>query len=154
VCWPRTKRTSSSSHWKLTCLLARIPLMWGVLDTTLCDKVGQILAAGRWSSPVTPVSSTNKTDRYDINEILLKVKLNTITSNVYWCTNDLFKYTARILIYQMYYAYLSFLYSNRLLLPFIQVANCVFKMVRNIVLYLFVLSILFKLSFHSIRYAS
>ena len=45
----------------------------------------------------------------------------------------------------MYYAYLSFLYSNRLLLPFIQVANCVFKMVGNIVLYLFVLSILVTL---------
>jgi hypothetical protein len=27
----------------------------------------------------TPVSSTNKTDRYDITEILLKVALNTIT---------------------------------------------------------------------------
>ena len=45
----------------------------------------------------------------------------------------------------MYYSYLSFLYSNRLLLPFIQVANCVFKMVGNIVLYLFVLSILVTL---------
>jgi hypothetical protein len=27
----------------------------------------------------TPVSSTNKTDRHDITEILLKVALNTIT---------------------------------------------------------------------------
>jgi hypothetical protein len=27
----------------------------------------------------TPVSSNNKTDRHDINEILLKVALNTIT---------------------------------------------------------------------------
>jgi hypothetical protein len=35
--------------------------------------------AGRWFSPGTPVSSTNKTDRYDIAEILLKVKLNTLT---------------------------------------------------------------------------
>ena len=34
----------------------------GVLDTTLCDKV----CAG------SPVSSTNKTDRHDITEILLK----------------------------------------------------------------------------------
>jgi hypothetical protein len=33
---------------------------------------------GRWFSPDTPVSSTNKTDRHDINEILLKVVLNTI----------------------------------------------------------------------------
>jgi hypothetical protein len=29
-------------------------------------------------SPGTPVSSTNKTDRHDITEILLKVALNTI----------------------------------------------------------------------------
>ena len=34
--------------------------------------------AGRWFSPCTPVSSTNKTDHHDIAEILLKVELNTI----------------------------------------------------------------------------
>ena len=45
---------------------------------TLCDKVYQWLAAGRWFSPGTPVSSSNKTDRHDIAEILLKVALNTI----------------------------------------------------------------------------
>jgi hypothetical protein len=32
---------------------------------------------GQWFSPGTPVSSTNKTDRNDITEILLKVVLNT-----------------------------------------------------------------------------
>ena len=37
------------------------------------------LASGRWFSPNTPVSSTNKTDRHNITEILLKVALNTIT---------------------------------------------------------------------------
>jgi hypothetical protein len=31
-----------------------------------------------WFSPGTPVSSTNKTDRHNITEILLKVALNTI----------------------------------------------------------------------------
>jgi hypothetical protein len=46
--------------------------------TTLCDKVCQWLATGRWFSPGPPVSSTNKTDRHDITEILLKVTLNTI----------------------------------------------------------------------------
>jgi hypothetical protein len=51
----------------------------GVLDATLCDKVCQWLAAGRWFSPGIPVSSTNKTDRHDIAKILLKVALNTIT---------------------------------------------------------------------------
>ena len=44
----------------------------GVLDSTLGDKVCQ------WFSPSAPVSSTNKTDRHDITEILLKVALNTI----------------------------------------------------------------------------
>jgi hypothetical protein len=33
---------------------------------------------GRWFSPGTPVSSTNKTDHHYIAEILLKVALNTI----------------------------------------------------------------------------
>jgi hypothetical protein len=46
--------------------------------TTLCDKVGQWLAAGMWISPGTPVSSTNNTDSHDITEILLKVAINTI----------------------------------------------------------------------------
>jgi len=50
-------------------------------STTLCDKVCQWLATGRWFSPGPPVSSTNKTDRHDITEILLKVALNTIQTN-------------------------------------------------------------------------
>ena len=54
----------------------RTPLRRCVLDTTLCDKVCQRLAAGRCFSPV---SSTKTTDRHDITEILLKVALNTIT---------------------------------------------------------------------------
>ena len=45
--------------------------------TTLCDKVCQWLATGRWFSPGTPVSS-NKTNRHDVTEIVLKVALNTI----------------------------------------------------------------------------
>ena len=60
-------------------LLIRIPLGQGVLDTILCDKVCQWLAAGRWFSLGIPVSSTNKTDRHNITEILLKVAWNTIT---------------------------------------------------------------------------
>jgi hypothetical protein len=54
---------------------------WGVFHTTLCDKVRQWLATGRWFSPGTLFSFTNKTDRYDITEILLKVTLNTINLN-------------------------------------------------------------------------
>jgi hypothetical protein len=46
------------------------------------DKAYQLLAHGRWFSPVTPTSSTTKTDRHDIADILLKVALNTkIKSN-------------------------------------------------------------------------
>jgi hypothetical protein len=40
-----------------------IQLRRGVLDTTLCDKICQ------WFSPGTPVSSTNKTDRNDLDKI-------------------------------------------------------------------------------------
>ena len=46
--------------------------------TTLCDKVCQWLATGQWFSQGPPVSSTNKTDRHHITEILLNVALNTI----------------------------------------------------------------------------
>jgi hypothetical protein len=45
---------------------------------TLYDKVCHLLATGRWFSPDTPVSSTNKTDHHDKTEILLKVALNII----------------------------------------------------------------------------
>jgi hypothetical protein len=45
---------------------------------TLCDKICQWLAAGRWFSVGTPVSSTDKHDCHDTTEILLKVVLNTI----------------------------------------------------------------------------
>jgi hypothetical protein len=45
--------------------------------TTLCDKVRQWLATCRWFSPEPTVSSTNKADRHDKTEILLKVALNT-----------------------------------------------------------------------------
>jgi hypothetical protein len=42
------------------------------------DKVYQLLAHGQWFSPSTPASSTTKTGRHDMAEILLKVALNTI----------------------------------------------------------------------------
>jgi len=51
----------------------------GVLDTTLCDKVCQLIATGQWFSSGTPVSPTNKTESHDITEILLKVALNIIS---------------------------------------------------------------------------
>jgi hypothetical protein len=45
------------------------------------NKVYQLLAHGQWFSPGTPASSTSKTGRHDIAEILLKVVLNTKKSN-------------------------------------------------------------------------
>jgi hypothetical protein len=41
------------------------------------QKDYQLLAHGRWFSPGTPASSTTKTGRHVIFEILLKVALNT-----------------------------------------------------------------------------
>jgi hypothetical protein len=46
------------------------------------DKVYQLLAHGRWFSPGTPASSTTKTGRHDIAEILLKVALKHQKSNI------------------------------------------------------------------------
>jgi prolipoprotein diacylglyceryltransferase len=44
-------------------LWVRIPPKLVLLNITLCDKVCQWLAADRWFSPGTPVSSTNKTNQ-------------------------------------------------------------------------------------------
>ena len=74
---PITTKVVSSNLW------VRISIR--VRCTTLCDKVCQWLATGQWFSPGPPVSSTNKTHRHDITEILLKVALNTIkqAKNIY-----------------------------------------------------------------------
>jgi hypothetical protein len=47
-------------------------------STTFCDNACQWLATGQWFSPGIPVSYTNKIDRHDITETLLKVAWNTI----------------------------------------------------------------------------
>jgi hypothetical protein len=53
---------------------AGIPSRRDVLDAILCDKVCQWFVTDWWFSPGTFVSSTNKTDRLDITEILLKCR--------------------------------------------------------------------------------
>ena len=55
------------------------PRSWrGVLDTSLYDIVCQWLLPGRWFiSASTPISSTNKTDRHNIIEILMKLAFTT-----------------------------------------------------------------------------
>ena len=60
-----------------------IKLQW---RSTLCDKVCQLLTTGWWFSLGTTVSSTNKTYRYDITEILLKVVINTINQPMFFFT--------------------------------------------------------------------
>jgi len=49
--------------------------------TAASDKVYQLFAYGWWFSPGTPASSTTKTGRHDIAEILLKVALKDQKSN-------------------------------------------------------------------------
>ena len=61
----------------------------GVLNIALCDKVYQLLAAGQWFSPITPVSSTNKTQCHDIAEILLNVALNFKSQNLNYINEPL-----------------------------------------------------------------
>jgi hypothetical protein len=56
---------------------------------TASDKVYQLLAHGRWFSPGTPASSTTKTGRHDIAELLLKVALNTINQSINHVNNVL-----------------------------------------------------------------
>ena len=70
-----TYAISAFHHWS-----CEFESLWwrGVLDTTVCDKVCQWLVVDRDFSLGSPVSSTNKTDRHLIAEILLKVVLNTI----------------------------------------------------------------------------
>ena len=53
----------------------------GVLDTTICDHVCQLLTAGQQVTLSTPDSSANKSDRHDMAEILLKVVLSNNSPN-------------------------------------------------------------------------
>jgi len=69
-----TYAISAYHHWVRISIRARC--------TSLCDKVCQWLATGRWFSLGTPVSSTNNTDRHDITEILFKMALNTINQSI------------------------------------------------------------------------
>jgi hypothetical protein len=47
-----------------------------------------LIAVGRWFSPGIPVTSTNKTDRHDIAEILMKLALNAITITIVMLKKD------------------------------------------------------------------
>ena len=55
---------------------------WSYFDIQNLQLVILLLAQGWWFSLGTPASSTTKTGRHDISEILLKVALNTINLNL------------------------------------------------------------------------
>ena len=57
--------------------------------TPASDTFYQLLTLGRLFSPGTPASSTAKTGRYNIAEILLKLALNKINQSIrQYCVND------------------------------------------------------------------
>jgi hypothetical protein len=94
---PEWNRCPATSHWQtlyqfLSPLKSwvQISLGRGVLDTTLCNKVCQWLAAGQWFSLGTPISS-NKTYQ---NEIAV---LPQVTDKLY-----------HIMLYQVYLAWVRF----------------------------------------------
>jgi hypothetical protein len=57
-----------------------------------------LLGHGRWFSPGTPASSTTKTGRHDIAEILLKVALSTKYQiiNINICCHEIVEATEEI----------------------------------------------------------
>jgi hypothetical protein len=63
---------------------------WCTRLAAASDKVYQLLAHGQWFSPGTPASSTTKTGRHDIAEILLKVALNTKNQSINLSFNNNF----------------------------------------------------------------
>jgi len=72
----------------------------GALDTQpQVEKVCQLLALGRWFSPGTPASSTTKTGRHDIAEILLKVALKHQKSNQIYASNETNSHMVAVTVY-------------------------------------------------------
>ena len=72
------------------------------------DKVYQLLAHCRWFSLGTPASSTTKTGRHDIAEILLKVALNTKNQN----QNQINVYTKQSKIQKKLYIFRQAFFLN------------------------------------------
>jgi hypothetical protein len=60
-------------------------------------KVRHLLAAGRWFSMDTTISSTNKTGRYDITEILLKVALKHNNPNLKHIRRDTLQWEINVI---------------------------------------------------------
>jgi hypothetical protein len=72
---------------------------WGVLDTTLCDKVCQWLAGGQWLFPDTPVFQPIKhwPPRYNWNIVVSGIKHHNAVVQSCWrlmrCSCDIFSLT-------------------------------------------------------------
>ena len=83
---------------------------WCTRLAAASDKAYQLLVHGRWFFPGTPASSTTKTGRHDIAEILLKVALNTKNQINLMSTNcarllaDLFLFSNKVDLIQGDYA--------------------------------------------------
>jgi hypothetical protein len=76
--------------YKYVCNQCLSPLKLRIQLMAMCTRYNIMwLATSRWFSPGTPVSSTNKTDRNDITEILLKVVLNTIIIRIWISYHDI-----------------------------------------------------------------
>jgi hypothetical protein len=94
-------RLYGSNHC-LSSLMLWVRILIRARCTTLCDKVCQWIATGRWFSPEPPVSSTNKTDRHDIAEILfcffftLIMSLSVLLCNVCVCYIYILKMSKKI----------------------------------------------------------
>ena len=73
----RYERSYKQLEDKVRARFCRLQKGWTRL-AAVSDKAYQLLAHGRRFSPGTPASSTTKTGRHDIADILLKVALNTI----------------------------------------------------------------------------
>jgi hypothetical protein len=73
----RRHNTILTFFWQF-CISSVLCPVFGLPSDIHRYNICQWTAAVRWFSPGTPVSSTNKTDRHDITEILLKMALKTI----------------------------------------------------------------------------
>ena len=85
------------------------------------DKVYQLLAHGRWFSQGTPASSTTKTGRHDIAEILLKVALNTKNQSINQTTNVGSSNPANCKVYLIQHYVIKFVSDLRLVSSFLRV---------------------------------
>ena len=102
VIWIKLMSTVCRTKFKLSCFKVKrgevftfifllcsqwlsLLMLWvQILLMARCTQYNIVLlATGWWFSPGSLLSSTNKTDRHNITEILLKVAFNTITLEIF-----------------------------------------------------------------------